>query len=147
MLTRKPADSPGISIPADWIAEYQQIIDQAYASQYQQKNSKIEVFGRLYKEELLIGFTLKNQEESAQIPYGLLLSFDLDDPKQVTQIRKDSLDIGAQFIDQSFMSEEKEYFPIWQQEIYKKRTFHYRITREDFSLTIQADELLAKHSD
>ena len=146
MLTRKSADSSGMALPKDWVDEYQQIIDQAYSEQCKSKNSKIEVFGRLYQEELLIGFVLRGLQNSAQSPYSLLLSFDLDDPKQVVEIRKDSLDIGAQFIDQYFMNSEREYYPVWQKEEYKKKTFYYKITREDFILSIKADEILEKSS-
>ena len=124
MLARKPTDSNGTALPKEWLSECQEIIDQAYKDQNEQKNSRIEIFGRLFEAEILIGFIIRQLGEHSEAPYSLLLSFDYDNPKQVIEIRKESLDIGSHFLDHYFIAQEKEYSPVWQKETIKKRSFY-----------------------
>ena len=143
MLTRSLQETLGTPLPEEWLKEYQDIIDRTYLKLCEEKQVSVELFGRVYNTELLLGFTIRDNSPEKLAPYGLLLSFNVEKPEQIQEIKKDSLDLAAQFLDQFFFQNQREYIPNWSPEQYKKLNFFYKITREDFALSIQADELLS----
>jgi hypothetical protein len=144
MLTRTTQDASGSELPADWLAEYQNIIDHTYSKLCEERSTQIEIFGRLFPNELLLGFSIRDSSGEKSAPYSLLLSYDVEGPEQLKSIKKNSLDMAAHFLDLYFFQNEKEYIPSWVPETFNKLKFYYKITREDFLLTLKADELLAQ---
>ena len=145
MLARRTHNDIGQALPEEWISEYEQILTKTYADQCEDKNKKIEVFGHVYKNELLLGFSLIDQRDQSSAPYALLLSFEIDQVDQLKTIRKSAIDLAALFFDQYFFQKTQEYFPTWVKEEISKIEFYYKITRENFKLTLEADNLLIEH--
>ncbi len=147
MFFRKYEEITGIELPKQW----RQSISQSFGEYFKEKldfsSASIQSFGFHHVDELVIIISYVPEEE-LKSPISLFISKDLSEKEKNSEREfkkaKDSvLDIaGIIFKDISENQKDFEYLLRWTEYDFRKEKYHYKITRENISLSIKTEEIL-----
>lgn len=147
MFSRLDHETPAVFFPKEWAEGLKQILLNIYG-EYCIKNEKtFEVFGFSYPNEVLLIISLVGLDKF-ETPITLFISSDLNEKNASDKIMDNMFDSAGVFFDTYFAhdpsSEElwDEYILDWEETEFSSAKFFYKITRENISLSIQADLLL-----
>lgn len=144
MLFRKKQEKSGVLLPDSWKLEVESLLNSIYKHKCEETGKIFEVFGQTFHDELFIAASFLDKDGQG-IPITYMISVDLDDEKKMTGLLDNLVDLIGMFFDGFFISHEgQEYQANWEEIKHKGRTIFYKITRENISLSIAADEILAK---
>lgn len=150
MLTRKNEDKQGQPFSDEWLQDLKNLLIETYADKLSSDSMTFEVFGESFKDEVVLVTTLLDSDDLAKIPVTLVISEDIESDKQRPDLLKRLIDITGLIFDDIFQSlggndTESFYTNRWQDLEFKDRVSHIKITRENLSLTLQANRLLQEH--
>lgn len=145
MLGRKSSSLKGQPLPSEWSDTVKSLLNQTYAKECDAQVRTFDVYGQIYSEELLIiiGFNPKEPVESATTCF---LSCDASEFTSLEKLRITQaalIDVAGLFYDEIFATDEwSEWEPNWQEVEWKGKTYFYKLTRENVTLTLEANRLL-----
>ena len=146
MLSRKNHEEAGTNLPSEWIAQVLETLNKVYLKELSVRSKKFEAFGKTFPDEMLLIVSLLDQDTESSIPTTIMISVDLFSQKKIANTINNLIDSIGIFYDQYFNDESwNSYVLNWTESDYKNTTFYYKITRENMSLTLAADELLKQH--
>lgn len=140
-------DNKTLTLPANWRNDIEKLLNQLYKKEIEKMDKKFEVHGFLYPQEAVITATLVDNASDHTIPTSFHISIDIDgDQKKSDEKFKLLVDALGPFCDYYFSQPheevEKVYQSRWQEETFKGKTLFYKISRENISLTLLANQLL-----
>ncbi len=146
MIARKPTPSPGAPIPADWTESVARLLNETYADECKKRDRYFDVYGRVFPEELLVvaSFAPENRpHESAVTCFLSCDAAEMQDPATVKKTQAAFVELLGLFYDEILaVPEWDEWEPLWQEVEHAGKTYFYRLSRENFGLTLEADRLL-----
>lgn len=145
MLSRKEQDQPGAEIPKQWCEKLTQVLNENYRNQTQSTGKTFTAHALTYPNEVYLAVSLIEPAKEDLAPVTLSLSADLDEKSEPTKLLDQLVDSIAIFFDEYFSTSNwNDYNPIWNEFEHKKLNIHYKITRENVALTLEANRLLAQ---
>ena len=152
MFSRLDHDIPAVYFPKDWAEGLKQILLNIYGEQCLKDDKTFEVHGFTYPTEalLIISFVGLDKFES---PVTLFVSSDLSDKTDAHKVMDNMFDSAGVFFDQYFAALEnfessdeiwEDYVLDWEESEFGDSKLYYKVTRENVSLTMAADALLAE---
>ena len=144
MLSKKEQDKPGILLPNSWCEKVEGVLSATYKASCEAQGKQFQVHGITYPNELFLAVGLFDPSNLLLAPVSYVVSLDLEANKNEPETYLDTLiDSMGIFFDSYFAdSEWNEYQAVWTEAEYKKLKFHYKVSRENLALTIQAESLL-----
>lgn len=138
--------STGKSLPAEWTEEFVKLLTETYAKQSEKDNKFFDVYGRIFDEEFVVIVSYMHHGDSLAAPISVFISHETTKgSKELSNALQDLVDLSGHIFDDIFSREDwNEYVPHWTENKFKSSVFHYKITRENISLSLQAEELLRK---
>lgn len=136
----------GKSLPPEWTEEFVKILTETYAEQSEKDNRFFDVYGQIFEEEFVVIVSYIHHADQSAAPISIFISHDTAaDSKALSKALKELVDLSGHILDDIFSQTDwNEYVPNWTENKFKEHTFHYKITRENVSLSLQAEELLKK---
>lgn len=140
--TRKP-------IPNEWTEELTRVLTESYHDQAAKDDKFFDVHGEIYDKEFVVVISYIHLKDSLMSPISVFISHDVvADSKEFKKVLKNLVDLTGLIFDDIFSQEDwSDYNSHWTENAYKDNAFHYKITRENISLTIQAEEFLKKNGE
>ncbi len=144
MLSKKEQNKSGILLPEDWCKKVEGVLASTYKEECNTHKKKFQVHGITYPNELFLAVGLFDPEDLLLPPVSYIISLDLEENKDEPDTYLDTLiDSMGIFFDSFFAdSNWNDFQATWSEAEYKKLTFHYKVSRENLSLSIQAESLL-----
>ena len=144
MLSKKEQDKPGILLPQPWCEKVEDVLTSPYQASCEAQGKQFQVHGITYPNELFLAVGLLDPTDLLLAPVTYIVSLDLDSNKNEPETYLDTLiDSMGIFFDSYFADADwNDYQAVWTEAEYKKIKFHYRVSRENLALTIQAESLL-----
>lgn len=135
-------------LPFEWLEEVTKTFNDAYDDKRKEQERFFEVFGEIYEKEFAVVFSYLHSKDPMASPVSLFISHDhLVDSKKFKKALAALVDFaGIIFDDITSTKDWSEYNLIWTEHEYKGFDFSYKLTRENISLTLQAEELLKEGS-
>ncbi|OFZ27842.1 MAG: hypothetical protein A2381_07545 [Bdellovibrionales bacterium RIFOXYB1_FULL_37_110] len=144
MLARKEQNSSGNPLPEIWVSEVLNLLNTVYSTQLKNLDCFLEFYGISYQDELFLAVSVINTNNRSISPTSMCLSIDLDPMQDVKKVLNTLVDALGILLDHFFDNPDSpNWQPTWLEETFKKINFYYMITREDISLTIEANKLLS----
>lgn len=133
-------------LPQEWTDDLMKTLNEAYAHQIVARDSFFDVYGEVYDKEFVVIASLMHDTDPAVAPVSVFISHDvLADQKHFKKVLKNLVDLLGLIFDDVFAQDEwADYNANWTENKYKGDCFYYKITRENVSLTLQAEEILKK---
>jgi hypothetical protein len=149
LLGRYQTESAGSSMPQEWHDSFINVLNSAYADVISKNDRFFDVYGRIYDEEFVVIVSYIHIEDQMASPISLFLSHDIiADEKQMKKALDNVMDLAGLIFDDILASDDwNDYNPNWTENKYKGNTFYYKVTRENISLTLQANEILEGNID
>jgi hypothetical protein len=146
MLQRKIcAESPKL-LPNEWIQSVGEVLNQTYKEQCEAQNKRFDIFGQIYTEELFVVAGFAHAQDPYEASISLFLSCDAHDMNTAQKVKETQagfVDLMGLFFDEIFSTPDwSEWEPNWQEVEWKDKKFFYKLTRENVSLTLEADRIL-----
>ena len=134
------------SLPIEWTEELTKILTEIYAERSEKNNRFFYVHGEVCDKEFVVIVSYVHRDDPMSSPITLFLSHDIiEDSKVFQRSLKDLVDLTGEIFDNILSQPDWcDYLPNWTENKYKSAQFFYKITRENISLTLQAEEILAK---
>jgi hypothetical protein len=134
------------SLPGEWTEELTRVLTDTYFQQSEKDNRFFHVYGEIYEKEFVVVISYLHHDDHLMSPISLFLSHDVvEDSKKFKLVLKNLIDLSGLIFDDVFSSSDwNEYVLTWTSNEYRDHEFFYKITRENISLTLQAEEFLAK---
>lgn len=140
MFSRKNQETEATLVPNQWLEDVLGLLHQTYKKERGQRF--FEAYGEIYSNELVLIVSLL-PEQIGEASLSLYLSTDLTQKDLPLELLKSMLDLSGNFLDDYFQDDQwSEWEPNWQKTQYKKRDYFYKVTRENISLTLEAERLL-----
>ena len=133
------------NLPQDWTEEFVRILSHTYSEQAIKDNCFFDVHGLLFDEEVVVIVSYIHHHEHSASPISLFISHDIEgDIKKMEKTLDSLVDFSGLVFDDIFGTTDwSEYNPNWTENKFKNSNYHYKITRENFSLTLQAEAILS----
>jgi hypothetical protein len=147
MFSRLDHDIPAVLFPKEWAEGLKQILLNIYGDKCIKAEKTFEVFGFSYPNEVLLIISYLGLDKF-EIPVTIFISCDLDKDTDSDKIIDTMFDSAGVFFDQYFSSNESseeiwdDYVHDWEESEFSKLKIFYKVTRENISLSIQANLLL-----
>lgn len=134
------------NIPSSILESIKNLVLGSFQKEFIKKGYDLEVFGELYDDEIVLIFSLENTNENSSKTLSLFISQDLDKDYKIEKKIDHLVSSSSEFFEIITTKSEEEivdlYSPRWQESDLKKENFHYKISRENIKLTIEANKLL-----
>ncbi len=142
MLSRK--NTPFlIDLPNEWVDKVEELLHETYQAKLSELAKTFKVFGKLYKDEVLIMASLLEANTESSLPTTYFVSMDLADGQDHTKLLDTLVDSIGAFFDIYFATENwMDHQDMWKEEKFKDLDVFVKINRENVELTIKADQLL-----
>ena len=151
MFARKADSKNGKSIPEDWLLSLSILLNETYQDECEKKQRTFDVYGQIYKEELLLVVSWLSEKDEYIAPITCFLSCgpeQMNDEKKVKSTQLNFIDVVGIFFDQVFASDDwSEFEPNWQEVNYKDENYFFKLSRENVNLTLEANKLLGEDFD
>lgn len=133
-------------LPNEWTEELTRVLTEAYLERSEKDNKFFDVYGEIYEKEFVVIISYIHHEDQLMSPVSLFISHDVvEDSKKFKVVLKNLVDLSGLIFDDVFATEDwSDYVGTWTSNKYKNNEFFYKITRENISLTLQAEEFLSK---
>jgi hypothetical protein len=143
-ISEKTVKSP---LPHEWTEELIRTLTEAYYVQSEKDNRFFHVHGEIYEKEFVVVVSYIHHDDQMTSPISLFISHDIaKDSKKFKVLLKNLVDLTGEIFDDVFSVEDwSDYTTTWNSNKYKGFEFFYKITRENVSLSIQAEEFLKKN--
>lgn len=134
------------SLPAEWTEELTRVLTDTYFQQSEKDNRFFHVYGEIYEKEFVVIVSYLHHDDHLASPITLFISHDVvEDSKKFKTVLKNLVDLSGLIFDDVFSSSDwSDYVTTWTENNYRDQNFFYKITRENISLTLQAEEFLNK---
>ena len=144
----KDEEQNGKPLPFEWLEEVTATFNNAYAEKRKEQNRFFETFGEIYTKEYVVIISYLDSTDPMTAPVTLFISHDnLEDSKKFKKSLAALVDFaGIIFDDITGTKDWSDYNSTWTENEYKDSTFSIKITRENISLSLQAEELLKDES-
>jgi hypothetical protein len=143
MLARKDQDEKGQKLPIQFEEKVQKLLIENYKSQFDGSLYTFEVHGFSYSDEVVMTASLVNIQDELLPPTTYHVSADLKEDIKMDLLLDDLVDSMGMFFDTYFSTTDWNDFQArWEEMKYKKQTLHYKVTRENISASLYADQLL-----
>lgn len=144
MLHRKEQTKQGITIPTEWCEKAEQVLYSAYEKQCNAQQKNFKFYGLTYPDEVFMAICYLDIENELEAPVTYLVSADLEESdKDVTKLLDKLIDSVGIFFDIYFTDANwNDYVVNWTEGNFQGQDFHYKVTRENIGLSIQAEYLL-----
>ena len=131
-------------LPMEWLEELTKTLNDVYSDQRDKDQRFFETYGEIYEKDFVVIISYLHKQDSSASPITLFLSHDnLEDSKQFKKALSSLTDlVGLIFDDVVSQTDWNEYNLNWTENEFKGFKFFYKLTRENISLTLQAEELL-----
>lgn len=141
--------SEGKALPPEWTEEFVGVLNETYAKQAESDQRFFEVYGQIFEEEFVVVASYIHNTDQLSAPISVFISHDTAaSSKELSAALKELVDLSGHIFDDVFSKEDwNEYVPTWTENKFKQHTFHYKVTRENLSLTLQAEELLKNNGE
>lgn len=138
----------GSALPAEWTESLVKVLTETYFKQSEKDNCFFDVYGKVFDQEFIVIISYIHHEDQMASPISVFISHDnLEDSKKMKQALASLVDLAGHIFDDIFsIADWNGYIPNWTENKFKENTFFYKITRENISLTLQAEEILKKGS-
>jgi hypothetical protein len=135
-------------LPNEWSEGLISVLDEAFVEELKNQERFFEVYGGLSDQELIVIISAYHRTEANQAPYSLFISHNRQGSwQEMKQVLNDLTDFASEVFSEIFSNQEwSDFNDIWTENPYEKSHFYYKVTRENISLTIQANELLKTKS-
>ena len=145
MLGRFEDNSKGQALPQQWQEEVISVLNEAYHQKSEEDSSFFDVYGSINEKEILVIVSYIHKTDQLASPISLFISLDvITDEKQMKKALKNIVDLIGEIFDDIFATTNwNDYCTNWTENKYQGNDFYYKITRENISLTLQANELLS----
>lgn len=139
-------ESTRTQLPNEWTDQLVKVLHEAYANEVKAKNSLFDVYGEIYEDEFVVIASFMSHSDPASVPISVFISHDvISDEKNFKKSLKDLIDLFGLIFDDIFSTADwADYNSNWTENKFKGSQFYYKITRENISLTLQAEEILKK---
>ena len=132
-------------LPQEWTDELGNTLNEVYAEQLKERQSFFDVYGEIYDREFVVIASLMDEKDNTVAPISIFVSHDIvAEQKKYQQVLKNLVDLIGAIVDDVLASDSWEYNSNWTENQFKGDTFYYKITRENISLTLQAEAILMK---
>ncbi|MAX67865.1 MAG: hypothetical protein QF441_07315 [Bacteriovoracaceae bacterium] len=138
--------TPRKTLPAEWTEEFTRVLTESYFEQSEKDNSFFHVYGEIYDKEFVVVISYIHHDDQLKSPISLFISHDVvENSKNFKDVLKNLVDLTGLIFDDIFSNADwNNYNSNWTENKYKDNEFHYKITRENISLSLQAEEILKK---
>ena len=151
MFARKKDSKNGKTIPQDWLVSLGSLLNETYQTECEKHGRTFDVYGQIYKEELLLAVSWLSEKDEYIAPITCFLSCEphqMDEDKKVKNTQQHFIDVVGIFFDEIFASDEwNEFEPNWQEVNYKQENYFFKLSRENINLTLEANKLLGENFD
>ena len=146
MLSRLDPDRRGSVVPEEWTNQVKLILEDTYKRQCNENQREFSVYGELFTDEIVICTCYAPVDpHSPVMPITLVISSPLDKKSEPEKILNQLVDCMGIFFDGVFAdSNWDNYEAEWKKGEHKNLEFHYRASRENIKLTLEADKLLSQ---
>ena len=142
MHARKDQTDKGLRFPTDWETKVSDLLNLTYESECKAEENFFEVFGLTYPNEVLLVVSFKSTIPGFT-PITYKASADLKDNTDANKTMDILVNSIGIFMDKFFAQRDDfSYQSFWEEVDFEKISIWYRASREDFALTLKADELL-----
>lgn len=151
MFSRLDHEIPAVYFPKDWAEGLKQILLNIYGEKCIQNEKTFEIYGFSYPTEALLIISYVGLDKF-ETPVSLFISSDLTDKTDTDKIMDNMFDSAGVFFDQYFSAEENndsdaiwdDYVLDWEESEFSGEKLFYKVTRENISLTMEANALLGE---
>lgn len=151
MFARKASSKNGKTIPQDWLFSLTALLNETYQSECEKHQRTFDVYGQIYKDELLLAVSWLSEKDEHIAPITCFLSCEpeqMKDDKKVKTTQQNFIDVIGIFFDQIFAADEwNDFEPAWQEVDYKGENYFYKLSRENIRLSLEANKLLGEDFD
>ncbi len=136
-------------LPNEWTEDLTRTLTEAYYAQSEKDNRFFDVYGEISDKEFVVIVSYIHHADQMMSPISVFISHDIvEDSKQFKKVLKHLVDLTGEIFDDIFATENWcDYISTWTHNKYKTCDFHYKITRENVSITLQAEEFLRKNGE
>jgi hypothetical protein len=144
MLGKMNQEEMGRLLPEEWALKVEVLLTSLYAAKLAQNGKKFQVHGVSYSDELVIAVGYMDEEDTGATPITYCACVEMNEKSNTEEMLNALVDSIGIFFDSYFMNEEPDelFSPVWQEAKVKKLNFHYKISRENIGLTLEANRLL-----
>lgn len=144
MLSRKHQTKLGNILPEEWRSKIEELLTNVYSKECQKLGKSFQVHGLTYSDELYLSVGLIEDKHPENAPVSYIMSLDLDEKADSYEANLETLvDSMGVFFDTFFATPNwNEYVSNWTEASFKNIQFHYKVSRENVALSIQAEILL-----
>ena len=131
-------------LPSDWCDALTNLLNATYEEKANKDNHFFDVIGKIFEKESILFISYLNKSDYSASPITLSISFDnLNDSDALKSILDICVSLTSLIFDDIFSQENwREYVLNWTENEIDGHKLFYKITRENMSLTLQAEELL-----
>ncbi len=151
MIARKPSSKNGNSIPQDWLEGLARMLNESYKPECKDHKRYFDVYGQIYKEELLLVVSWLSEADVYTAPITCFLSCgpeQMNNEMKAKETQENFIDVVGLFFDEIFADDDWANFePVWQEVNYKHENYFFKLSRENINLTMEADKLLGPDFD
>ena len=138
----------GKALPYEWLEEVTKTFNDAYETKRKEQDRFFEAFGEVYEKEFVVIISYLHANDPMCSAVSLFVSHDnLEDSKKFKESLGALVDFAGIIFDDIISTKDwSEYNSLWTENEYKGFKFNYKLTRENISLSMQAEELLKEDS-
>jgi hypothetical protein len=131
-------------LPNEWTEELTKVLTETYFDRSEKDQCFFDIHGEIYEKEFVAIISYIHHTDHMSSPISLFLSHDVvEDSKAFKKVLKNLVDLVGEIFDDIFANEDwSDYSLNWTENTYKGSDFFYKITRENISLTLQAEQFL-----
>lgn len=142
MLSRKPQELDGISLPPEWISKVRTIINDSYDAERQVHKKNFQVYAYSYPNEVILMVTFCD-DENILVPVTYMASADLTEKQKPLELLETLVDSIGVFFDQYFNNPDwNDYMSKWEETSFKSLNFFYKVTRENIGIFLITNKFL-----
>ena len=136
-------------LPSEWQENFIRVLTEAYADQADKDGKLFDVQGLIYPKEFVVIVSYMDQNDDYAAPITLFISHDIiEDQKQMKKALQNVSDLVGEIFDDIFATKDwNDYTPDWTENPFRENVFYYKVTRENITLSLQAEQLLKDNQD
>jgi hypothetical protein len=133
-------------LPAEWTENLTRTLTDVYFQRSEKDNRFFNVYAEILEKEFVVIISYLHHNDQLVAPIALSISHDLVEDSKKFRVALDNLvNFSGVIFDDIFATEDwLDYVSAWTESKSKSSTFYYKISRENISLTLQAEEILKK---
>ena len=133
-------------LPNEWMEEFTKTLNEVYHEKLEKNSRFFEVYGEIYDSEFVVIISYLHLSEILTSPITLFISHEnQENSKKFKATLKNLINLAGVIFDDVFSTEDwNDYNLVWTENNYQGSEFYYKLTRENISLSLQAEALLNK---